>query len=182
MCEAEVGMSALAGTVTLSLVSMAAASPSPTASPETPRLIVALAATGQPTAVRLTVRNLSSRPVSFRGLTRLTLRLLEEGPRTRAPYWAPMDLRSARSPETSEPRPVRLAPGETQDVVVDLRHLAWAEGGCACWADGVFTRVVVPGRYELMAEIEEPDSGFWWRSNTAAAVMKRSRAFELSFE
>jgi hypothetical protein len=182
MPEAEVGMSALAGTVVLSLVSMAAASPSPAARAESPRLLLALTAAGQPTAVRLTVRNLSSRPVSFRGLTRLSLRLSGEGPRTGPPYWAPMDLRSARSPETSEPRPVRLAPGETQDVVVDLRHLSWAPGDCACWADGVFTRVVIPGRYELMAEIEEPDSGFWWRSNTAGAVMKRSRAFELSFE
>ena len=176
-------MSALGGIVVLSLVSMAAANPSPTARPESPRLLLALSSTGQPTAVRLTVRNLSSRPVSFRGLTRLSLRLGGDGPqRSGPPYWAPMDLRSARSPETSEPRPVRLGPGETQEVVVDLRNLAWAEGDCACWADGVFTRVVVPGRYELTVEIEEPDSGFWWRSNSAAAVMKRSRAFELSFE
>jgi hypothetical protein len=174
-------MSALS-TAVLSLVSLVSTNASPAAPAESPRLLVTLAVAPQPTAVRITVRNLSPRPVSFRGLTRLSLRLSGEGPRTGPPYWAPMDLGSARSPETSEPRPVRLAPGESRDVVVDLRNLAWAAGDCACWPDGVFARVVLPGRYELMAEIEEPDSGFWWRSNTAAAVMKRSRAFELSFD
>jgi hypothetical protein len=175
-------MSALFGTAILSLVSLVPTNATPAAPGESPRLLVSLAAAPQPTAVRMTVRNLSPRPVSFRGLTRLSLRLTGGGPRTGPPYWAPMDLRSARSPATSEPRPVRLAPGEVQDVVVDLRNLAWAEGDCACWPDGIFSRVVLPGSYELMAEIEEPDSGFWWRSNTAAAVMKRSRAFELSFD
>lgn len=178
-------MNALPGTVVLSLLSMAAApNPSPAARDVSPRLLVGLAATAQPTSVRVTVRNLSPRPVSFRGLTRLSLRLAGEGTRSGSPYWAPVDLASARSPETSEPRPVRLGPAEALEVVVDLRQLAWAEGDCACWPDGTLTRVVIPGRYELMVEIEEPEAGFWWRSNanSAFAVMKRSRAFEVSFD
>lgn len=175
-------MNAVVGIAVLSLLAMGAAGPSPAARDVSPRLLVGLAAAAQPTSVRVTVRNLSPRPVSFRALTRLSLRLTAEATRSGPPYWAPVDLRSARSPETSEPRPVRLGPGEAHDLVVDLRHLAWAEGDCACWPDGTLTRVVIPGRYELLVEIEEPDSGFWWRSNSATLVMKRSRAFEVSFD
>jgi hypothetical protein len=175
-------MNVLALAVAVSLFAMAAGNPSPPARDVSPRLLVGLSAAAQPQSVRMTVRNLSPRPVSFRGLTRLSLRPAEDGPRTGPPYWAPVDLASARSPQTSEPRPVRLGPGEAVEVVVDLRQLAWAAGDCACWPDGVLTRVVLPGRYELLAEIEEPDAGFWWRSQTAALVMKKSRALEVSFE
>jgi hypothetical protein len=147
-----------------------------------PRLLVGLAGTGQPTSVRVTVRNLSPRSVSFRSLTRMSLRRAEGQGRPGPPYWAPVDLRSARSPETGEPQDFRLGPRESRDLVVDLRALAWAEGDCACWPDGSLVRVVLPGRYELRVEIEDPDAGFWWRSGTAAAVMKRSRALEVSFE
>jgi hypothetical protein len=175
-------MNILIGTAALSVVAMAAGSPSPAAKEASPRLLVGLAAAGPPTSVRVTVRNLSPRAVSFRGLVRLSLRLAGEGPRTASPYWAPLDLRSARSPETSEPKPIRLAAGEAQDVVVDLKSLGWAEGDCACWPDGALTRVVLPGRYELQVEIEEPEAAFWWRSNNAVAVMKKSRAFEVTFD
>jgi hypothetical protein len=175
-------MNVLVGTVALSLVAMGGETPSPTAREPGPRLLVELAATVQPASVHVTVRNLSSHPVSFRGLTRAALRRGEEGWGSSPPYWAPVDLRSARSPETSEARPVRLGPGAAQELVLDLRQLAWAAGDCACWPDGTLTRVVLPGRYDLMVEIGEADSGFWWRSNTAAAVMKRSRAFEVSFD
>lgn len=175
-------MNILIGTAVLSVVAMMAENPSPTAKEASPRLLVGLAATGQPTSVRVTVRNLSPRAVAFRGLTRLSLRLAEEGPRAGPPYWAPVDLRSARTPETSEPKPIRLAAGEALDVVVDLKTLGWAEGGCACWPDGALARVVLPGRYELQVEIEEPEAAFWWRSNSAVALMKRSRAFEVSFD
>ena len=170
------------GMAVLSVFAMAAEDPSPAAKEASPRLLVGLASVGQPTSVRVTVRNLSPRAVAFRGLMRLSLRLAGEGPRTVSPYWAPIDLRSARSPETSEPKPIRLAAGEAQEVVVDLRNLAWAAGGCACWPDGTLTRVVLPGRYELQVEIEEPEAGFWWRSDNAVAVMKKSRAFEVSFD
>jgi hypothetical protein len=178
-------MRALAGAVAGALLLALAGGPPPAAATLSPRLLVGLAATGKPTSVRVTVRNLSARPMSFGSLTRLTLRRVRvsELDRSGGPaYWAPVDLRSARSPETGAPRDLRLGPGESRDLVVDLRDLAWAEGGCACWPDGTLTRVVVPGRYELLVEIEEPDSSFWWRSNSAAAVVKRSRVLEVSFE
>jgi hypothetical protein len=175
-------MRGLVGSVVTALLLAAAAGPAREAEPVTPRLLVGLAGTRQPTAVRVTVRNLSPRPVSLRSLTRLSLRRASEPGRSGPSYWAPLDLRSVRSPETGEPQPLRLGPGESRDVVVDLRALSWAEGDCACWPDGSLVRVVVPGRYELLVEIEDPDSSFWWRSNTGEALVKRSRALEVSFE
>jgi hypothetical protein len=175
-------MRALAGVVVGALLSTLAVGPPPAAATSSPRLLVGLAGTANPTSVRVTVRSLSPRRVSFPSRTRLSLRR-DPGPDRPGPsYWAPLDLRSARSPENDEPQDVSLGPGETREVVVDLRDLLWAAGDCVCWPDGALARVVAPGRYELMVEIEEPDKGFWWRSNTAAAVVKRSRALELSFE
>lgn len=175
-------MRALVGAVAAALLSTVAAGPPRAAANFSPRLLVSLARTAKPTSVLVTVRSVSTRHVSFRSLTRLSLRREPGADRSGPPYWAPLDLRSARSPETGEPQEVSLGPGESRDVVVDLRDLAWAAGDCACWPDGSLARVVVPGRYELLVEIEEPEKGFWWRSNTAAATVKRSRALELSFE
>ena len=175
-------MRVLAVAVAGFLLMALAGGPPPAAATLSPRLLVGLAGTAKPTSVRVTLRNVSPRPVSFRSLTRLSLRREPEPDRPHPPYWAPVDLRSARSPETGEPQEVSLGPGESREVVVDLRHLAWAAADCACWPDDSLARVVVPGRYELVVEVEEADSTFRWRSNPAGAVMKRSRALELSFE
>jgi hypothetical protein len=170
--------SRLAGVVSVAVLATLAPGAARTANVETPRLLVGLAATGHGATVRVKLRNLAVRPVSLRSLTRVSLRRVStsggaSGPGAAGPdFWAPLDLRFARSPETSQPQYVRLGPSEAREIVVELKTLAWAEGACACWPDSPLGRVVVPGPYELLIEIQDPDSGFWWRSNVIDAVMK----------
>jgi hypothetical protein len=176
------------GAVTLLADLALGAPPSPAGAPPsaevaTPRLLAVLATTTSGTTVRVNLRNLAGRPVLLRSLTRLSLRRLSgplEPGRSAPAFWAPVDLRTARSPQTSQPQYVRLGPSEARETMVDLKGLAWAEGACACWPDAPLARVVVPGRYELQLEIQDPDSEFWWRSNALHLEMKPTSAIEIS--
>jgi hypothetical protein len=156
-----------------------AAPPAKGKPPSTPRLLVKLegaVGTGQ---VRAIVENLGPGPVAVSVVPAFVLR--PSGPDEAG--WpalrAPVDLRTA-GPLAKDGRAVlHLPPTQPQAIVVPLEPLYWDHYASALWPFRPLRRVALPGRYDLVLELEDPTSGFFWRSNPVPAVVRKTGMLHL---
>lgn len=160
------------------VLSLTVAAP-PAKAPTTPRLLVKLqgaAGTGQ---VRASVENLAPHPVAVSVVPAFVLR--PSGPDEAG--WpalrAPVDLRTA-GPLARDGRAVlQLPPTQPQVIVVPLEPLYWDHYESALWPFRPLRRVALPGRYDLVLELADPVSGFFWRSNPVPVVVRKTGTLHL---
>jgi hypothetical protein len=150
-----------------------AAPPAKGRPPSTPPLRIKLegaVGTGQ---VRVIVENLGPHPVALSVVPAFALR--PSGPDEAG--WpalrAPVDLRTAR-PLAKDGRAVlHLPPTQPQAIVVPLEPLYWDHYESALWPFRPLRRV------DLVLELEDPASGFFWRSNPLPAVVRKTGTLHL---
>jgi len=151
----------------------------PAKAPSTPRLLVKLegaVGTGQ---VRAIVENPGPHPVAVSVVPAFVLR--PSGP-DQAGWPAlrgPVDLRTA-GPLAKDGRAVlHLSSTQPQVIVVPLESLYWDHYESALWPFRPLRRVALPGRYDLSLELEDPVSGFFWRSNSVPVVVRKTGTLHL---
>ena len=157
----------------------AVAPPAKAPPPGTPRLLVKLEG-GQGTGrVRAIVENLARQPLALSVVPAFVLR--PSGPERASwpSFRAPVDLRTAAPLATNGRAVIQLSPAQRQAIVVALEPLYWDHYESALWPFRPLRRVALPGRYDLELEIEDPVTGFFWRSNLVAAVVGRSGTLDL---
>ena len=97
----------------------------------------------------------------------------------RPAFRAPIDTGTAKPLEVNGQERLELAPGEKRTLVVGLEPLYWDHYESVLWPSRPLRRVVIPGRYDLVLEVQDADSGHFWRSNVVAAVVKKAGSLEI---
>jgi hypothetical protein len=143
------------------------------------RLLVRVAGAPGADAVRATVENLGGHPVAISVVPAFVLRPSSADEVSWPAFRAPVDTGSGKPLFVNGQAHLRLAPSARQTVVVPLESLYWDHYESVIWPSRPLRRVVLPGRYDLILEIREPDSGFFWRSDPIPAVVKKTGSLEL---
>jgi hypothetical protein len=161
----------------LSLVSGTA--PAKNAPARTPRLLLTIAAAPGPGYVRATIENVAAVRVALDVVPAFALRPSRPEDAGRPAFRAPIDTGTAKPLEVNGQERLELAPGEKRTLVVGLEPLYWDHYESVLWPSRPLRRVVIPGRYDLVLEVQDADSGHFWTSNVVAAVVKKAGSLEI---
>ena len=163
----------------LVLLLIAAAPPAKERPPRTPRLLVKLEGVAGPGQVRAIVENLAPNPVVISVVPAFVLRPSGPDEAGWPAFRAPVDLPTAGPLATNGRAVLQLSPTQRQAIVVPLELLYWDHYESALWPFRPLRRVALPGRYDLELELEDPVSGFFWRSNLVPAVVRKTGTLHL---
>ena len=158
---------------------MAAAPPAKEQPPRTPRLLIKLEGAAGPGQVRAIVQNLAPHPVTVSVVPAFVLRPSAPDEAGWPALRAPVDLGTAGPLATNGRATLQLSPSQRQAIVVPLEPLYWDHYESALWPFRSLRRVALPGRYDLELELEDPVSGFFWRSNVMPAVVRKAGSLHI---
>ncbi|PYQ12977.1 MAG: hypothetical protein DMF80_16495 [Acidobacteria bacterium] len=158
---------------------LAAAPPAAERPPTTPRLLVKVAAEPGPGKVRATFENLAAVPLAIETVPAFALRPSDPEDSGRPAFRAPIDLDTSKPLAANRRATLKLARREKQTIVVPLESLYWDHYQSVFWPFRPLRSVALPGRYDLVLEVLDPESGYVWRSNQIPAVVKKTGILQL---